>query len=170
MSLNYIHSSLTGKNIKKRFIILINITIALTIIFSVTYLCFRSTRVQTVVAQWFTSQLSTTFKARISVGGVQVSLFKSIILEDVLIEDQNQDTLLYVGNLKLQIDSLNLLAKKVHFGDLNFEDSKINLSKDKKGFNYQFLTESTESEIDSLNPWHLTFHNLYLRNSNLKYR
>ncbi len=87
-----------------------------------------------------------------------------------MIEDQNQDTLLYVGNLKLQIDSLNLLSKKVHLGDLNFEDSKIYLSKDKKGFNYQFLMGITESETDSVNQWHLTFHNLYIRNSNLKYK
>ena len=75
-----------------------------------------------------------------------------------------------MGNLKLQIDSLNLLSKKVHLGDLNFEDSKIYLSKDKKGFNYQFLMGITESETDSVNQWHLTFHNLYIRNSNLKYK
>ncbi len=134
------------------------------------YLLFRSAEVQTVVAQWFTSQLSRTFKARINVGGVNISLFKSIVLEKVIVEDQNQDTLLYIGNVKLQIDSLNLLNRKVHFGNLNFEDSKINILKDTKGYNYQFLLGSDNTPSDTLRPWQVTFVNFYFLNSRIKYK
>ena len=123
-----------------------------------------------MAAQWFAAQLSNTFKARITVGGVNISLFKSIVLEKVLIEDQTQDTLCYVGNLKLQIDSLNLFERKVHFGDLNLEDSKINILKDLKGFNYQFLVGSSDSKTDTLSPWRFTFLNIYFRNSAVKYK
>ena len=114
--------------------------------------------------------MSATYKARISVGGVNISLFKSIVLEKVIIEDRNQDTLCYIGDLKLQIDSLNFLSKKVHLGDLNFEDSKIHIKKDLNGFNYQFLLSTKESTPDSVKPWNITFKNLFFRNSNIKYK
>ena len=64
---------------------------------------------------------------------MNISLFKSIVLEKVLIEDQDQDTLFYIGNVRLQIDSLEFFRRKVHFGDLDFEDSKINILKGKTG-------------------------------------
>ena len=79
-------------------------------------------------------------------GGVNISLFKKIVLEKVMIEDQNRDTLFYIGSIKLQIDSLALLERRVHFGDLNFEDSRINILKDSKGYNFDFLKGSETSE------------------------
>ena len=115
-------------------------------------------------------QLSHTYKARISVGGVDISLFKSIVLEKVMIEDQNQDTMFYVGSVKLQIDSLALLERRVHFGDLSFEDSKINILKDTTGYNFQFLAGSSTSKPDTLRPWHITFTNFYFLNSRIKYK
>ncbi|NEW83549.1 MAG: hypothetical protein GZ094_14445 [Mariniphaga sp.] len=115
-------------------------------------------------------QLSHTYKARISVGGVDISLFKSIVLEKVMIEDQNQDTMFYIGSVKLQIDSLALLERRVHFGDLNFEDSKINILKDTTGYNFQFLAGSSTSKPDTLRPWNITFTNFYFLNSRIKYK
>ena len=163
--------SLKGKSIKKRFKILLILTITFASLVSGAYLLFRSTKVQTAVAQWFAAQLSETYNARISVGGVNISLFKSIVLEKVLIEDQDQDTLCYVGNLKIQIDSLDFLSRKVHLGDIEFGDSKIKILKDTKGFNYQFLLgSSSDSKPDSIRPWQITFLNFYFRNSSLKYK
>ena len=109
---------------------------------------FRSEKVQTIAAQWFTEQLSNTFKARISVAGVNISLFKSIVLEKVVIEDQDQNPLFSIGNVKLSIDSLKLFERKVHFGDLYFENSDINILKGVKGYNYQFLLGSSDSKTD----------------------
>jgi hypothetical protein len=122
------------------------------------------------MAQWVTAQLSNTYKAKISVGGIDISLFKSIVLEKVLIEDQNKDTMFYIGSVKLQIDSLTLLERKVHFGDLNFEDSQINIIKDTTGYNFQFLAGSASSQPDTLRPWDLSFTNFYFLNSRIKYK
>lgn len=167
-------SKIKYKSIKKRLKILLIPIITLASIYGGVYLLFRSEKVQTIAAQWITSHLSQTFKARISVGGVNISLFKSIILEKVLIEDQEMDTLFYVGNIKLPIDSLKLFERKIHFGDLNFEDSKINIHKNKAGYNYQFLLNGSDStsgsKSDSIHPWQFTFTNLHLRNSGFRYK
>ena len=134
------------------------------------YLIFRSPKVQTIVAQWVTTQLSNTYKARISVGGVNISLFKNIVLEKIIIEDQGQDTMLYIGSVKLQIDSIKFLQRKVHFGDLNFDDCQINIRKDTTGYNFQFLTGLATSQPDTLSPWQITFTNFYILNSKVKYK
>jgi len=87
-----------------------------------------------------------------------------------MIEDQNQDTLFYIGSVKLQIDSLALFERRIHFGDLNFEDSKINILKDTIGYNFQFLSGSANSQTSMPRPWHITFTNFYFLNSRIKYK
>ena len=163
-------SKIKVKSIKKRFKILLVIILTLSSLYGAAYLTFRSPKVQTFVAQWIMVQLSHTYKARISVGGVDISLFKSIVLEKVMIEDQYQDTMFYIGSVKLQIDSLALLERRVHFGDLNFENSKINILKDTTGYNFQFLAGSSTLEPDTLRPWHISFTNFYFLNSRIKYK
>jgi hypothetical protein len=125
-------------------------------------------------------QLSGTTKARISVGGVDISLFKSIILEKVMIEDQNRDTLFYIGSVKLKIDSLALLERRVHFGDLRFEDCQINIRKDSTGYNFQSLSGPSNSQPEipqpdikqrgTARPWKITFTNLFFLNSRISYK
>ncbi len=88
----------------------------------------------------------------------------------MLIEDQNQDTMFYIGNVKLQIDSLALLEKRVQFGELYFEDVRINIRKDTNGLNLDFLKGSLSSEPDTLQPWHISFTNIHLRNSSITYK
>ena len=163
-------SNIKVKSIKKRLKILLVLILTLASLYGAAYLTFRSPKVQTFVAQWVMTQLSHTYKAKISIGGVDISLFKSIVLEKVTIEDQNQDTLFYIGSVKLQIDSLALLERRVHFGDLNFEDSKINIRKDTTGYNFQFLSGSSTSRSDTLRPWHITFTNFYFLNSRISYK
>ena len=75
----------------------------LTLISGGAYLIFRSPKVQTIVVQWVAKQLSHSLDAKISVGGVNISLFKSIVLEKVMIEDQNEDTLFFISNVKCEI-------------------------------------------------------------------
>ena len=163
-------SKIKVKSIKKRFNILLVLILTLSTLFGAAYLTFRSPKVQTFVTQWIMVQLSHTYKANITVGGVDISLFKSIVLEKVLIEDRNQDTMFYIGSVRLQIDSLALLERRVHFGDLNFEDSKINIRKDTTGYNFQFLAGSSTSKPDTIRPWHITFTNFYFLNSKINYK
>ena len=101
---------------------------------------------------------------------MNISLFKRIVLEKVVIEDQDQNPLFSIGNVKLSIDSLKLFERKVHFGDLYFENSNINILKGIKGYNYQFLLGSSDSKADSIHPWQITFNNLYFLNSRIRYK
>jgi hypothetical protein len=120
------------------------------------------------------AQLSDTYKTKISVGGIDISLFQTIVLEKVLIEDLNQDTLLYVDNIELQIDSLRLPEKRIHLGEIIFNGSRINILNDSTGFNYSFLIPKANADTierpETANPWNITFKNFSIRNSNIKYK
>ncbi len=87
-----------------------------------------------------------------------------------MIEDQNQDTLCYIGNVKLLIDSLDILEKKFHFGNLRFEDSKINIIRESKGYNYQFLLGFGESKTEVTSHWEISFVNFDFLNSSIKHK
>jgi len=87
-----------------------------------------------------------------------------------MVEDQHKDTLFYIGSVKLQIDSLALLERRIHFGDLNFEDSKFNILKDTAGYNFKFLIGSAKTEPGTPRPWKITFTNFYFLNSRIKYK
>lgn len=141
-------------------------------LFSVGYLLFRTPRAQTYLTQWAMAQLSATFKTKISVGGVNISLFRSIVLEKVLVEDQHHDTLIYIGSVKLQIDSLKFSERKVHFGQLGIEGTKINILKDSTGFNYGFLLGPKGGTTDTTDryPWKIAFDNLSLSGSKIRYK
>lgn len=144
--------------------------LALIILMGSGYVAFRSPRVQTLLTQWFMKQLSNTYNTKITVGDVDISLFKSLVLNKVLIEDQKQDTLLYVDKASVQIDSLKFFERKVHFGSLYLKNSKITIHKNEKGFNFQFLLGSSTAKSDTINPWKVTFTNLFLEGSRIKYK
>jgi len=173
------YSKIKVKSIKKRFKILLITLLTIGSLYGGAYLIFRSPKVQTVVAQWVMRQLSGTTKARITIGGVDISLFKSLILERVMIEDQNRDTLFYIGSVRLKIDSLALLERRVHFGDLRFEDSQINIRKDTAGYNFQCLSATSAPQSDNSQPitersrvprpWKISFTNLFFLNSKISY-
>ena len=121
-------------------------------------------------------QLSDSYKTKVSIGGVNISLFNSIVLEKMLIEDLNQDTMVYVDEVKLHIDSLNLLEKKVHFGDIGLNGSRINILNDSTGFNFSFLLakstgdETTYAGPETVNHWKITFKNFSILDSRIKYK
>jgi hypothetical protein len=144
--------------------------IALALLVGSAYYAFRLPKVQTLASQWVMKQLSHLYNTKITVGGVDISFFKSVVLEKVMIEDQQQDTLIYIDKAVLHIDSLKLLKKRIHFGLLNFQSPKINILKDKKGYNFQFLLNSSLSKKDSINQWKASFTNLSLEDSKIKFK
>ena len=58
---------------------------------------------QNWIARQVTNRLSKDLQTKISIKHIDFSLFNRMNLEGVLIEDRKRDTLLYAGNLKVNI-------------------------------------------------------------------
>ena len=106
------------------------------------WLILQSPVVQTYLTQKIAAGFSDKLNANITVKGVSINFFKEIILEDVLIEDQKHDSLLFVHELVAGIDSFSVKKRYVSINQLKLEKTFLNINSDSTGkANYQFLLD-----------------------------
>ncbi len=95
------------KSIKKTFIIFISTIGVLILIAVISLFALRISSVQTYFTKKVTGYISDRIKTTISVGKVNFTFFNKIELTNVLIEDQMNDTLLFVPSISARIRQFN---------------------------------------------------------------
>jgi len=114
------------------------------------WLLLQSPVVQTFLTQKLTENLSQKYHTKISVKGVSIKFFTDVVFEDFLIEDQKQDSLLFVHELIASIDSFSYKKLYIGIGQLRLNKTYLNINYDSAGIpNYKFLTDRFQSK-DSL--------------------
>jgi len=107
------------------------------------WLILQSPAVQTYLTQKLAQKLSEKFNANITVQGVSITFFKEVILKDVLIEDQQHDSLLFVHELVAKVDSFSIKKRYVSINQLKLDQTYLNINSDSVGkTNYQFLLDA----------------------------
>ena len=94
------------------------------------YLVFQTSVVQTFVTRQLTRYLSEKLHTHIQVRKVDIAFFNKVILEDVLIEDQQADTLLFVGKLVASIDRMKFKQQQISLSSLALLRTKVYVSLD----------------------------------------
>ena len=85
-------------------------------------LFFSSENVQSRVANQLTKRINKVFSTNISIGKARINLQGEIDLNDILIRDHRQDSLLYVNNVSLNLNELENALK----GEYRLSELKIN--------------------------------------------
>ncbi len=141
------------------------------------YLIFLNRHVQTYTSQKIAKYLSEQTKTPITIEGVNISPFKSIILKGVYVEDYRKDTLLYIGSLKAKIDSFNFKKHAIYVNKLTLNKAYVNLYEDTdRVFNYNVFLDSLKSETkeetvsSDQKPWNISVANIDLEDSQFGYR
>ncbi|OFY63447.1 MAG: hypothetical protein A2Y71_02400 [Bacteroidetes bacterium RBG_13_42_15] len=121
------------KSIKKSIkylIIFFGIIIALP-----TLLAFvlRMPGVQTMVVRRITDHISEEFKSTLSVGEVNFQFFNKLNMSDILIKDQNDDTLIYTRKLSAVIRKIDLKEKQVILGKVGLTKPFVAFITDSSG-------------------------------------
>lgn len=109
--------------------------------------------------------------------GIRIRLFNTVQLDGLYVEDQQQDTLLYVGNLAVRIHPLDLLKNKVSVHKLGMENFTASVYRNSKEepFNFQFIIDSFAKEKDTLKveeekkPWRIVADEVILKSGKLRY-
>ncbi len=119
----------------------------LVLVFVVAWAALQFPAVQTKVVQQITNNLSKTLDTKVSIGKVDIDFFKTIVLKDVFIEDQKQDTLLFASELDATIGLLSILDSKIQLSQINLKNAVVQLSRPQTDslFNYNFLIEAFSS-------------------------
>jgi len=93
------------------------------------------------LVQKATQSLSSNLGTEVKVGKVGFTLFNSLDLQDVLIRDQQKDTLVYTHTLKLRISDIFFSTTAPVIKYIGLERSKIYLHRTSEHWNYQFLVD-----------------------------
>ncbi len=102
---------------------------------------------------------------------VDIAFFDKVILNDLLIEDQNADTLFFIEELTANIDLIKFKERKVDISSIKMDRSKAFLSLDENRFpNYKFLLDAfrNDEQPESL-PWNISCQNFIFNDTRLGY-
>jgi hypothetical protein len=165
----------TFKDIKKLANILFRILAILIFLLVTFFLLIQAKSVQTFLAKKTTAYLSDRFNTKVAIGSVEIEFFKTVVLNDVYIEDLHHDTLLYSKKLKLDIGRLDLDEQVIHINNISLIDTKTALVKylSDEDFNYQFIIDSFESKQKTKSsnaPWDISVGEINLLNADFAYR
>jgi len=122
-----------AKIIKKIFRVLLIITALLIMVPSVLFLLLQAPRIQTFAVKQVTQAISKKTGAKITMGRINYTMFRKIVLEDVLFEDHRGDTLLAVGRIDLRIRQIKPSEQLYRFGRVDLRRPDFRLIQDTSG-------------------------------------
>ena len=115
------------------------------------YLFIQIPWVQNRLVQKATQSLSKSLGTEVTVGKVGFTLFNSIDLQEILIKDQQKDSLLYTHSLKLRITDIFFSSSKPTIKYIGLEGAKIYLHRSTERWNYQFLLDYLSKDTTQKN-------------------
>ncbi|HRP56019.1 hypothetical protein, partial [Agriterribacter sp.] len=105
--------------------------------------------VQQFITGKATGYLEKKLGTRVSVGRLYIGLPKNIVLENVYLEDKQQDTLLYGGNIKVDVSMVDLLlGNGVNINTVSLQNitAKVKRELPDTVFNFQFIIDAFASK------------------------
>ena len=121
------------KSIKKRYKILLITVSAVILVLTGSFLLIRTEAVQTWIAGKITSKIGENINASISVSTIHFTFFNKLTLTDLLLLDQNSDTLLYAGEVKAGIRKIGIRSNAVSLSRVTLLDPVFNIISDSSG-------------------------------------
>lgn len=104
------------KNIKKSLKYFIIITGVIIMLPTILYLVLQISEVQTFLVKRITDHFSNEIKSTISVGRIEYKFFNKLSINDILIKDKNNDTLIYSQNATVGFRRIDLKNKSFRLG------------------------------------------------------
>lgn len=100
--------------------------------------------IQTFITGKVTQNFEKQWGTRVEVGKVNLTFFETALIEDIYVEDQAGDTLLYAESLKADIGLFALFGQTLMLDEIALENAYINLYRhaDSTKFNYEFIADS----------------------------
>ncbi|MFW6309925.1 MAG: hypothetical protein ACOC1D_02380 [Prolixibacteraceae bacterium] len=135
------------------------------------YVALQNSRIQTLLTQELAKDLSKKINSKITVGNVYFRFFNKLVLEDVLLEDQQKDTLFFAKKITTDIENLDRKKRSLSLHHVNFSQSVVKASKDSANqFNYRFLIDSLRNPDKDPKAWKISVDNFSFDDSEIGYQ
>ena len=118
--------------------------LALLLIFIIVAVALQSSGVQTWAVGKVTKLLSEKLKTDVRVGEVDIEFFKTAVLRNIFIADQQKDTLLLANEIKVNIGLLDLFGSEIYLNSAEIIGARVKLYRNAADsvFNYQFVVDA----------------------------
>ncbi len=113
------------------------------------YLLLLLPSVQEKIGQKIAKQLSQTLGTEVKIDGLSFSLFNRVDIKNVLIRDQQKDSLLFAQTLKLRVTDLIFSSNNPVIGYIGLEKASVYLHRKSSTWNYQFIIDHFKSNDTS---------------------
>ncbi len=142
---------------------------------SIAYVTLRSAKVQNYLSDKIETYLSQELGAAVNIGGVDISMFLRIILEDISIEDKEGNSLLFAEKLKIGVSGLSIAKKKVNIATVQIKKGVFQFQKyqNQEKLNIQFLIDyfSKQDTVakEKKDAWIIALNSIKLIDNEFKY-
>ena len=128
----------------------------------------KNNKVQNWAVGLITQNLSSNLNTTINIGRVDYKLFNNLELQKFYIEDQNQDTLLFVDKMHVELRLFKLLINQIDIEGVELDNLCGNIKIDETGkTNFDFLLNKTDKQKKDSVEINLQLQKLSIQNSNL---
>lgn len=130
--------------------------------------------VQNFVKDKLVTYLEGKIKTKVALDRIYVHFPNKIELENLFLEGQNVDTLLYVHHLNVGLNLPKLLDNTAEFTSIELDGLTANVVKDANGtFNFDYIIDafaSKEEDSDESKPFLINLDKIHLQNLNVGYK
>ena len=134
--------------------------------------------IQTKITNYATSFISNKTHTRVNIKKVNITFPKSIVIQGIFLEDENKDTLLSAGYVKINLALKDMLNHELNIRSFALEETKLNVNRIKTDslFNYNFLltafSDTSKKEVvkdKEKSEWAIRINKVRLKNIQLNY-
>jgi len=115
--------------------------LAILLLLLILYGALHLSSVQTFLVKKIAANLSEKLHTKVTVKKVDVRFFNKVLLQEVMIEDLQKDTLLYAGTLKANVNDWFFFKNKIALENIGLDDALVNMKRTDSVWNYQFLVD-----------------------------
>ena len=154
------------------WVILLTLTCCVLITIGAAVAFLYSGKAQTAAVRFATEELSRGLKTNVRIGAVQYQFPMRITLNDIYIEDQQRDTLLYIKQLYTRFSPLALQQNELRFPNIDLDCVRADVHRLPNGeYNYMFLVRAFASKDTTKRPLNLDIqlHDIHLHDVQARY-
>ena len=165
--------------IRRTFWIILKIA-GVFLLFTVIFLILLQTSfVQNFARQKIQAYLESKLRTKLAIGELSIDFPKKIVLKNIYLEDQDNDTLLYAELVNLDVNLWGLFSRKLVVNNIQLDRWTVNIERivPDSGFNYDFITKAfgagnadREKAKEGNSQWMFEVGNIHLTNIRARYR
>jgi len=138
------------KSIKKSFKYLMILVGIILLVPTFGSLILRIPEVQTFMVKRIMGHFSDKIQSTLTLGRIEYTFFNKLLINDLLIKDQNNDTLIYSQKIRVSISRLDFTGKIIKLGHIELVEPMIALITDTSGMmNLKWYLELLGSSKDT---------------------